>query len=77
VTADLTAEQVAHCRQVLAEHTVRPGAKGCPVCGVIRCPDWTDAFDKLAVAGQTMAAEPPPWQPFRPGRRPGTPGTAG
>jgi hypothetical protein len=74
VTVDLTDEQVAHYRQVLATHTNRPELGGCPVCGVARCPEWTTAYDILAAAGQVMTAEPPPWRPFFAGHHPRTPG---
>jgi hypothetical protein len=67
---DLTDEQVAHYRQVLAAHAGKPELGGCPVCGVPRCPDWTTAYDMLAAAHQVMTESPPPWKPFRPGRKP-------
>jgi hypothetical protein len=39
------------------------GASNCSICGVARCPDWVDAYDKLAVAGKLMG-EPQQWEPL-------------
>jgi hypothetical protein len=64
---DLTDELVSHYRQVLLTHAATPESGGaCPVCGMVRCPDWLDAYDKLAAAGQPMGA-PALWEPFVPG----------
>jgi hypothetical protein len=63
---ELTDEQVTYYRHVLVTHTTNAETRVCPVCGVPRCSDWTDAFDRLAAAGQVMTASPKPWEPFRP-----------
>ncbi len=52
---ELSAEQVAYYRQVLLTHGSVFGASNCSICGIARCPDWVDAYDKLAAAGQVMA----------------------
>jgi hypothetical protein len=67
---DLSADLADYYRRMLATHTTNPEAGACPVCGVPRCPDWVDAFDRLASAGQLMTTAPPPWKPFHPGPRP-------
>lgn len=59
----LTPEQVAYYRQVLLTHGSVFGASNCKVCGVARCLDWVDAYDKLAAAGQVMA-EPTRWTAY-------------
>ena len=74
MTVELTGEQVIHYRQVLADHTTDRRSGACPLCGVGRCPEWIGAYDTLAAAGQVMSAEPPPWQPLRPGRKRSTAG---
>ena len=51
---DLSDEVVAYYREVLATHGSVHGANMCPVCGVARCPDWVDAYDKLAAANKLM-----------------------
>jgi hypothetical protein len=68
---ELSNEQVAYHRQVLAAHANQPGTGTCPVCGVARCPDWMRAYDILAAARQLMSTEPPPWEPFRRRVKPG------
>ncbi len=70
VDQDLSSEQVAYYRQVLAVHSTKPDTNACAVCGVARCPDWLYAFDVLAVAHQVMTAEPQPWGRFQPRVRP-------
>ncbi len=67
--ADLSNELAAYYRQVLVTHGSVHGASMCHICGVARCPDWVDAYDRLAAAGQVMTESPPPWEPFRPGRK--------
>ena len=51
---DLTDEQVAAYRQVLVAHALDPELGVCRVCQVLRCEQWVDAFDKLALAKQLM-----------------------
>lgn len=54
---ELTDELVAYYRQVLVTHAATAETGGvCLVCGVLRCPDWVNASDKLAAAGQPMGA---------------------
>jgi hypothetical protein len=60
VDHDLSDEQAAYYRNMLAAHTGSRAGE-CSVCGVPLCPDWTDAFDKLATANQLMA-EPCRWE---------------
>lgn len=67
MTVELTADLVERYRQVLAEHMTTTGPNRCPVCGVRRCPPWVDAYDALAAGGHLMAAQPPPWTPYRAG----------
>lgn len=81
----LPAEAVARSRRVLAEHYA-PSGGVCPVCGVRRCREWTDAYDRLAAAHQVMT-DPDRWDgplPERPSPPPywlaaraGPPGAAG
>jgi len=66
---DLTDEQAAYYRQVLIAHGSVYGAGTCAICGVTRCPNWVDAYDRLAAAGRQMA-EP---QVFEPRGHDGTP----
>src|SRR5947207_4830963 len=49
---DLTDEQVAYYQRVLLTHGSIHGASMCHICGVARCPDWVDAYDRLATAGR-------------------------
>lgn len=58
---ELSSDQVACYRQALDTHTTDPQSGVCKVCRVPRCPDWLDAYDKLAAAGQLMAT-PDRWQ---------------
>ena len=62
----LSDELVAYYRQVLATHGSVYGASICSICSVARCPDWLDAYDKLAAAGKAMTAEPQQWKPYTP-----------
>jgi hypothetical protein len=64
--ADLSDELVAYYRRVLLAHGSIHGASMCHICGVARCPDWVDAYDKLAAAGQQMAG-PEQWEPEKRG----------
>jgi hypothetical protein len=57
---ELSDELAAYYRQVLITHGSVFGASICHICGVTRCPDWVDAYDKLA-AGRLMA-EPHLWE---------------
>jgi hypothetical protein len=67
---DLSADLVAHYRQVLVTHGPAHGAGTCTICGVARCRDWVDAYDKLAAANKVMSESPEPWEPFRARLRP-------
>lgn len=67
---DLSDEMAAYYRQVLVTHATSPETGVCVVCGIPRCPDWTNGYDTLAAAGQLMATAPPLWEPFRPRARP-------
>ena len=57
----LTPELTAHYRQVLDTHRPKGERRICAICNVARCPDWLDAFDNLAAAGQLMAT-PDQWE---------------
>ena len=61
-TPELSPEQVAYLRRVLATHANDPSTGDCHVCGTRSCPDWRDAYDQLAAAGQLLA-DPRQWQP--------------
>lgn len=61
VAEEMSAELVAYYRTVLATHATAAPSGVCAVCNVRRCPDWLDAFDKLASARQLMA-EPEQWE---------------
>jgi hypothetical protein len=52
---DVSPDLTAYYRQVLDTHRPEGKRRVCSVCDVARCPDWLDAYDKLAVAGQLMA----------------------
>jgi hypothetical protein len=69
---DLSVEMAAYYRQILVTHANNPETGVCMVCGIPRCPDWTNGYDTLATAGQVMTTAPPPWQPFRPRSKPTT-----
>jgi hypothetical protein len=58
---ELSPEQVIYLRRVLATHGNDPSTGACPVCGTSSCPDWCDAYDRLAAAGQLLA-DPQQWQ---------------
>jgi hypothetical protein len=60
---ELSDELAAYYREVLLTHGSVYGASNCSICGVARCPDWVDAYDKLAVAGKLMG-EPQQWEPL-------------
>ena len=64
-TGDMAPELVAYYRQVLLTHGSVFGASMCHICGVARCPDWVDAYDRLAAAGQLMT-DAPLWEAHRP-----------
>jgi hypothetical protein len=51
---ELSDELVVYYRQVLVTHGSVHGASICHICGVARCPDWVDAYDKLAAANKLM-----------------------
>jgi hypothetical protein len=57
---ELSDEQVRHYRAVLVTHATDLETKVCAVCGVRRCQEWLDAFDKLAHAQQLMVV-PEQW----------------
>ena len=52
----LSSELVAYYRQVLDTHKPKDERRVCSVCKVARCPDWLDAYDKLAAALQARYA---------------------
>lgn len=54
-SATLSAEQIAYLRHVLDIHRNDPQRGECGVCHQPSCPDWRDAYDRLAVAGQLMS----------------------
>ena len=64
--ADLSDELVAYYQRVLLTHGSVYGASMCHICGVARCADWVDAWDKLAAAGKAMTAEPQQWKSYTP-----------
>jgi len=67
--SDLSDEMAAYYREVLVTHGSVHGASMCHICGVARCPDWVDAYDRLAAAGKLMS-EPDQWGgPLPPSRR--------
>ena len=66
---ELTEDQVDHYQDVLIKHGSACGAGNCQICGVARCPDWVDAYDKLAAAHRLMTDEPV-WEQHPQGRRP-------
>jgi hypothetical protein len=58
---ELSEERVAYLRRVLVTHHDQPETGVCSVCGVPRCRDWLDAYDRLAVSHNLMG-EPSQWQ---------------
>jgi hypothetical protein len=65
----LSPELAAYYREVLRVHGSDPVTGVCPICHVDRCPDWLNAYDKLASAYLPMG-EPHLWTPPSPsGRR--------
>lgn len=52
----LGADRTAYHRHMLATHKKQRFTGVCMVCRVPSCPDWRDAFDRLARAGALMAA---------------------
>lgn len=67
----LTPTEVAYYRKVLQCHQTAADTGLCPVCAVPRCPDWRNAFDRLAFAGETMSAPDTRWQDLTGGRESG------
>jgi hypothetical protein len=61
-TPEMPREQITYLRRVLATHANQPATGACQICGTPSCPDWRDAFDQLAAAGQLLA-DPQHWQP--------------
>lgn len=59
--AALSPGLTTYYRQVLDTHRPEGECRVCAICNVSRCPDWLDAYDRLAVAGQLMAT-PDRWQ---------------
>ena len=51
--------------RVLITHGSVYGASNCTICGVARCPDWVNAYDRLAAAGLLMT-EAPVWESYKP-----------
>lgn len=66
---ELSAELIGYYREAIKIHAPTSPFGLCAVCGVRLCPDWTEAYDRLAAAGQVMADDPPPWQPMPPKHR--------
>ena len=60
--ASLPAERVAYLRHVLTVHGNDPHTGQCRICHRPSCPDWRNAYDRLAAAGHLMA-EPGRWLP--------------
>jgi hypothetical protein len=54
--------------RVLEMHANKPPYGRCIVCGEYCCPDWRDAYDKLALAGYPMSVLAP-WRDDEPTRR--------
>lgn len=55
---ELTDDLVAYYGRVLVTHGSTYGTAVCRVCGVARCPDWVDAYDRLTAAGIAMTTAP-------------------
>jgi len=51
----LQPEVATYYRKVLAVHANGPETGACSVCQLPTCPDWRDAYDRLAAAGEPMA----------------------
>ena len=64
MTEVLSDELAAYYRQVLVTHGSVHGASNCSICGEVRCPDWVDAYDRLAAAG-LMMSEAPVWESYK------------
>ncbi len=52
---ELSAEQVIYYRGVMETHANLSTSGVCAICREPRCPDWRDAYERLAAAGQIMA----------------------
>jgi hypothetical protein len=50
----LSPERVRHLRSVLGAHSNDPAIGHCQVCETTACPDWRNAYDQLAAAGELM-----------------------
>jgi hypothetical protein len=66
MSEELSDKLVAYYREVLVTHGSVYGASNCAICGVSRCPDWVDAYDRLAAAGLRMT-EAPVWESYKSG----------
>ncbi|GAA1758733.1 hypothetical protein GCM10009681_32440 [Luedemannella helvata] len=51
VPTPLSDDLIVYYRRVLAAHSIDPVSRVCPVCGVKRCADWQQAYERLVVAG--------------------------
>jgi hypothetical protein len=60
-SATLSVYQVAYYRKVLTTHSTEPGNEKCRICDQTGCPDWRNAYDHMAAAGELMA-EPEVWR---------------
>lgn len=58
---ELSPALVAYYRQIIDTHRTNTEHQVCNICGIARCPDWLDAYDKLAAAGELMA-DPEQWE---------------
>lgn len=63
---DLNDDLAAYYRVVLHTHANVSDIGACRVCFVAGCPDWVDAYDKLAAAGLLMG-DPDLWGGPSPG----------
>jgi hypothetical protein len=59
---ELPPEHVANLRRALAAHANDPTTGACPVCVTKSCLIWRDTYDRLAAAGQLLAADPTQWK---------------
>lgn len=56
----LPPQRVRYLRSVLDAHGNNPPNGRCQVCRAASCPDWRNAYDQLAAAGELMA-KPDEW----------------
>lgn len=48
----MSAQSLAHYRELLHTHTDDPVRQACPVCGEARCAEWRYAYERLVCAGE-------------------------